>query len=90
MDDTRSIARRFRQVRVLLYGDWGHEGLAADLGVPAQTWLNCEAGVAVRWDVLLRFLALTGADPCWLLTGEGEPWRAGTGRAGHVNLSTSN
>ena len=45
---------------------------AQALNVPAQTWLNYERGVVIPAPVILQFVGLTGADPHWLLTGEGE------------------
>ena len=66
------IAVRVRELREDLYGEDGLENLAAALGVPAQTWRNYESGVTMPAEVLLEFLTLTGTDPNWLLTGEGE------------------
>ena len=54
------------------------------LGLPARTWLNYEGGVTMPATVLLSFLDLTGADPHWLLTGQGlrylEPYGGPRGR----------
>jgi len=40
-----------------------------------------EAGVVMPADVLLRFLAATGANPEWLRTGRGEPFVRGPSAA---------
>ena len=37
-----------------------------------ETWRNYEGGVTMPAWVLLRFLEFTGANPNWLLTGQGE------------------
>ena len=66
------IAVRVREIRQDLYGEDGLENLAAALGVPTQTWRNYERGVTMPAEMLLEFMALTGADPNWLLTGDGE------------------
>lgn len=70
------LAGRVRQIRRDLYGESGGSMLAEALGVPARTWRNYESGVIIPATVLLRFLGVTGADPAWLLTGEGEAYRA--------------
>jgi transcriptional regulator with XRE-family HTH domain len=66
------IAARVRQIRQDFYGEDGLEKLAGALGVPEQTWRNYERGVTMPAELLLAFIALTGADPNWLLTGDGE------------------
>ena len=63
---------RVREVREDLYGEGGAAALAAALDLPEETWLNYERGVTMPADVLLGFIDLTGADPHWLLTGDGE------------------
>jgi hypothetical protein len=66
------LADRMRQIRRELHGEDGISVLSAVVGVPARTWVNYEAGVMIPGTVLLRFLEATGADPHWLLTGEGK------------------
>ena len=63
---------RMREIREKLYGEYGSEFLARGLSLPVGTWMNYERGVTMPANVLLEFLELTGADPRWLLTGEGE------------------
>ena len=65
------IAVRVREIRQDLYGEDGLENLAAALGVPTQTWRNYERAVTMPAEMLLEFMALTGADLNWLLTGDG-------------------
>lgn len=72
MNRKLGIAERVREVRKDLYGEHSLENLAFALGIPAQTWRNYERGVTIPADILLEFILLTGADPNWLLTGDGE------------------
>jgi hypothetical protein len=51
--------------------------LAKQLKVPFRTWMNYEAGVTMPAEILLRFIALTNANPEWLLKGHGPRYRTG-------------
>jgi hypothetical protein len=88
MDRRIRVGMRLREIREGLYGAGGTAALAAALGVPEATWLNYERGVTIPGELLLEFIDLTGADPHWLLTGDGErtsaqrSWR-GTKRVRH-------
>ena len=66
-----SLSRRLREIRQEIFGDHGGPELARRLGLPARTWYNYETGVTVPAEVLLGFIEQTGANPIWLLTGEG-------------------
>jgi hypothetical protein len=66
------VARRIREIRQDLYGENGLPALAEVLNLPARTWLNYEQGVTMPAEVLLEFLEVTGTDPHWLRTGEGD------------------
>ena len=57
------MARRVREIREELYGEHGVSLLTMELGLPAGTWLNYEAGVSVPATVILRFIEVTGAPP---------------------------
>ena len=70
-----SISRRLREVRQELFGEHGGPELARRLSLPARTWYNYETGVTVPAEVLLAFIDQTGANPIWLLTGEGQHLR---------------
>ena len=70
-----SISRRLREVRQELFGEHGGPELARRLNLPARTWYNYETGVTVPAEVLLAFIDQTGANPLWLLTGEGQHLR---------------
>lgn len=67
-----ALAERVGQLRRELYGESGAPMLAAELDLPARTWLNYESGVVIPATVILRLIAVTGANPTWLLTGRGE------------------
>jgi hypothetical protein len=64
-----------REVRQEIFGDHGGPELARRLNLPARTWYNYETGVTVPAEVLLGFIEQTGANPIWLLTGEGSKYR---------------
>src|SRR5690349_7520745 len=70
-----SLSRRLREVRQELFGEHGGPELARRLNLPARTWYNYETGVTVPAEVLLAFIDQTGANPVWLLTGEGSKYR---------------
>lgn len=65
------LAGRVREVRQELYGEHGGPILAIALDLPFRIWSGYERGEVIPADVMLRFLKHTGADPHWLLTGEG-------------------
>lgn len=71
-----AIARRVRTIREDKYGFDGVQNLAAELRLPARTWLNYESGVTLPGEVLLRFIAVTSVDAHWLLSGEGPAYSA--------------
>lgn len=72
-----SLSRRLREIRQELFGDHGGPELARRLNLPARTWYNYETGVTVPAEVLLGFIEQTGANPEWLLAGEGPKYRRG-------------
>ncbi len=62
-------------MRQELFGEHGGPELARRLNLPARTWYNYETGVTVPAEVLLGFIEQTGANPIWLLSGEGPRYR---------------
>jgi hypothetical protein len=74
-----SISRRLREIRRELFGERGGPELARRLNLPARTWYNYETGVSVPAEVLLAFIEQTGADPWWVLAGEGSKYRRSDG-----------
>jgi hypothetical protein len=71
----QSLSRRLRQIRKELFGEHGGPELARRLNLPARTWYNYETGVVVPYEVLVAFIEQTGANPMYLLFGEGEHFR---------------
>jgi len=65
------LAERIREVRETYYGTYGAQSLADALGVPPDTWTNYERGVTVPAIIVLKLIDETGANPHWLLTGQG-------------------
>jgi hypothetical protein len=74
-----SLSRRLREVRQELFGEHGGPELARRLGLPARTWYNYETGVTVPAEVLLTFIDQTGANPVWLLSGDGPRYQVRRG-----------
>jgi hypothetical protein len=66
------LAERVREVREDLFGPDGVRRLAEILKLPPETWANYERGVVIPAGVILLFIEVTGVDPRWLLTGEGD------------------
>ena len=83
------ISGRLRTVRQGLFGDHGGPDLARKLNLPARTWYNYETGVTVPAEVLLSFIEQTGANPKWLLTGDGPKFRHESGDVPVGELSAS-
>jgi hypothetical protein len=69
------LGRRVQEIRWELFGEHGGPLLATEVEVPYRTWANYEAGVTIPGTVLLKFIEVTGANPHWLLTGEGEKYQ---------------
>jgi hypothetical protein len=69
------LSLRVRQIRLERFGDDGVSALSQALEIPARTWGHYESGVTIPAWVILQFIEVTGADPHWLLTGEGGPYR---------------
>lgn len=70
-----NLAGRIKTVRIDLYGDHGGPLLADRLNVKVRTWVEYEEGLTIPAETILRFIEITNADPHWLLTGEGPPYR---------------
>lgn len=79
--DARALGLRLRLIRIESFGADGVAALGLALGLPVQTWINYEAGVAIPGHVLLRFMDETRVEPAWLLSGQGERYRPGAGAA---------
>ena len=69
---TARLAARIKAIRGEMFG--GPDGvaeIAAAFGLPTRTWAHYESGVTMPATILLAFIELTGANPHWLLTGNG-------------------
>jgi len=66
------LAERVREIRIALYGLNGGPLLSEALKIPFRTLLNYETGCTIPAHTILRLIEVTGADPHWLLTGDGE------------------
>jgi hypothetical protein len=73
--ENEQLSLRVRQIRIERFGDDGVSALSRALEIPARTWEHYEGGVTIPGRALLLFIELTGAEPHWLLTGEGERYR---------------
>ncbi len=73
------LARRVREIRVDLFGMNGGPILAETLQLPFRTWHHYESGHTIPAPTILRFIEVTGVNPNWLLTGEGEKFRTQDG-----------
>jgi hypothetical protein len=82
-----TLADRIREIRLDQFGEHGIPALSKAMEIPARTWENFEAGVQMPGSAMLRFIEVSGVDPHWLLTGEGDRYRAQS--QGSVRLSTS-
>jgi hypothetical protein len=74
-----SLSRRLREIRQEIFGEHGGPELSRRLNLPARTWYNYETGVTVPAEILLSFIEQTGANPTWLLSGEGPRYRNSQG-----------
>jgi hypothetical protein len=73
--ENEQLSLRIRQIRLESFGDDGVSALSRALEVPAKTWEHYENGVTIPGRAILQFIEITGAEPHWLLTGEGERYR---------------
>jgi hypothetical protein len=74
LKENEQLSSRVRQIRLERFGDDGVSAMSRALEIPARTWEHYENGVTIPGQALLQFIELTGAEPHWLLTGEGEPY----------------
>lgn len=70
------LAQRVREIRLERYGQHGGPLLAGSLDLPYRTWHHYENGCTIPAQTLLRFIEVTDVNPHWLLTGQGERYRA--------------
>jgi len=65
------LGARLRKVGNELHGKEGTQIVASLMGIPVRTLGNFEQGIALPAEILLGFIAATGANPEWLRTGKG-------------------
>jgi len=68
------LARRVREIRLEMFDD-GVATLSQAMDIPARTWEHFENGVTIPAWIILQFIEITGVEPHWLMTGEGERYR---------------
>ena len=73
-DDT--FPARLREIRIDRFGEHGIPAMAEAMEIPARTWENVEGGVEISGWAVLQLIEISGVNPNWLLTGEGERYRA--------------
>jgi hypothetical protein len=71
-ESLKLLAARVSEVRCEMFGKHGGPLIAELLRLPYRKWLNYETGVTIPALVILRLIAVTGVNPGWLLTGEGQ------------------
>ena len=69
------LASRVREIRLEKFGAAGVASSSQSMNIAARTWEHFENGVTMPAWVLLQFIEITGVDPHWLLTGDGERYR---------------
>jgi hypothetical protein len=69
------LTTRLREVRLEKFGEEGVANLSQAMKIPVRTWEHFETGVMIPGWILLQFIEITGVDPHWLLTGDGERYR---------------
>jgi hypothetical protein len=72
---TELLASRVREVRIEKFGTEGVPNLSQAMSIAAPTWEHFENGVMIPALILLKFIALTGVEPHWLLSGTGDRYR---------------
>jgi hypothetical protein len=76
MFDSRSesstLSARVRTVRIQNFGEHGGPMLAELVGVTQRRLARIEAGGPIPAEFILKLIDLTGVNPRWLLSGEGE------------------
>jgi hypothetical protein len=66
------LSGRIREIGSESHGEHGGSVPADSLGIPARTWTNYEAGVAVPAEILLALIEITRVPPHRPPTGEGD------------------
>ena len=59
-------------IRLDLFGAYGGPLLANLLGIPERRMAEMEIHGPIAGHIILAFIEVTGANPTWLLTGQGK------------------
>ena len=70
-----SLSDRIRAIRIDLFGEFGRPALAELLRIPDRKLERFETGSPVPAEVVLVLMEVTGVNPRWLESGEGERYR---------------
>jgi hypothetical protein len=57
-----------------IFGEHGGPMLAELLGITQRRLARIEAGGPIPAEIVLKLIVLTGVNPSWLLSGEGETY----------------
>jgi hypothetical protein len=87
--ESSMISARVRTVRIQRFGEHGGPMLAQLLGISRCRLARIEAGGPIPAEIILKFINLTGVNPSWLLSGEGEEYRSpAPGRIGEREVDS--
>lgn len=81
--DSDLLASRIREIRMEKFGEEGIATMSQAINIPARTWEHYENGITIPGWILLKFIEITGVEPHWLLTGNGERYRVPPMKASH-------
>ena len=72
------LGSRVREIRLEKFGANGVANVSQAMNVAPRTWDHFENGVMIPACIILQFIELTGVEPRWLLTGDGDRFRIPT------------
>jgi hypothetical protein len=67
-----TLPERIRAIRIDLFGECGGPVLARLLQIPDRKLERLETGGPIAAEVILALIEVTGANPRWLQSGDGE------------------
>ena len=70
--DNPILSDRIRAIRIDLFGEFGRPALAELLRIPDRRLERFETGSPIPAEVILVLMEVTGVNPHWLESGEGE------------------
>jgi hypothetical protein len=84
-----TLSQRVRAIRRDLFGDDGGALLANLLRIPTRRVAQMEIRGPIPGHIILAFIEVTGANPSWLLSGEGERYTRVAADRGERRLGLS-